>query len=50
VENKIKALKHPKSSSVRKVLIYCGELSNLLEMEQYFDRLISADELLKLKK
>lgn len=48
VENKIKAIKLPRRSVVRPVLIYVGEIypPHQQEIENYFHRIISFDEML----
>jgi uncharacterized protein len=49
VEQKMKALQLPKRCSAKPVLIYCGELypPHLSEIENYFQHIISFDELLE---
>ena len=44
VNEKVTRLKVPKSTSVRKVLIYSGALAASVEESDYFDHLINADE------
>lgn len=47
VQDKIKKLKYPKTMSVRPVLIYVGELAPSIESENFFDKIISLDDLLR---
>lgn len=47
VQQKIDVLKRPKYYSVRPVLVYEGELDELVESEQFFDRVIKFGELLR---
>ena len=46
VEEKVKRLKKPRSTSVRTVLIYAGTLARTVEKVDYFDALICMEELL----
>jgi uncharacterized protein len=47
VENKISKLNIPKYLSIRKALIHCSELDNKIYEEDYFDKVVSFEELLK---
>ena len=47
VSTKIKRLKYNPELSIRTGLVYCGRLSQQVEAEGYFDRIISADSLLE---
>jgi len=47
VENKIEKLITPKHISIRKALIHCSELDPKIYESEYFDNIISFDELLK---
>ena len=49
VDLKMKALKLPKRTAAKPILIYVGELypPHLTELENYFQQVISFDDLLK---
>ncbi len=47
VQNKIRKLKVKKTTSVRPVLIYCGELPESILEQDYFDQILDVSELLK---
>lgn len=46
VKNKLKVLKYPRYLSIRKVLIYEGELSERVRSEEFFDYIFNGDQLL----
>jgi len=45
-QRKNKAINKGKNFSLRNILVYCGELSSSLEESDFFDKMISFDELL----
>jgi len=46
VNDRIIKLKHPKHLSIRPVLIYCGELDQKINNEDYFSNIIDFGQLL----